>query len=137
MEIKILDKDTYVFLTKNGKTYRGSAFCHEDDNEFYSEIFGGRLAEIRAWKSYVQDKVNELRTRRNNIKDFIKTCEQYKKFNTESKECSIMHKELERVEEELDKWLAYRELCRKHIRELITSKEKANTMITAVLQNKG
>ncbi len=56
--VEIFDKDITVKLTYNGYDYRGFAFCHEEDKEFFSEKVGATIAHYRAMIKIYDEEIN-------------------------------------------------------------------------------
>lgn len=56
-ETTIIDNDTIVTLKYNGKVYKGFAFCHREDADFYSEIVGATIAHLRALIKIYDDEI--------------------------------------------------------------------------------
>lgn len=51
------NRDICVSLKYNGRRYRGYAFCHNDDLEFYSEKVGATIAHYRAMIKIYDDEI--------------------------------------------------------------------------------
>ena len=57
-ETAVIDNDTIVTLKYNGKVYKGFAFCHREDADFYSEIIGTTIAHLRALIKIYDDEIS-------------------------------------------------------------------------------
>ena len=55
--VEVYDKDVIVKLIYNGHTYHGCAFCHKEDEDFFSEKVGATIAHYRAMISIYEDEI--------------------------------------------------------------------------------
>lgn len=55
--VEVFDNDVSVKLTYNGHNYYGIAFCHAEDQEFFSEKVGATIAHYRAMIKIYDDEI--------------------------------------------------------------------------------
>ena len=55
--VETFDNDVGVKLTYNGHNYYGTAFCHEEDKDFFSEKVGATIAHYRAMIKIYDDEI--------------------------------------------------------------------------------
>lgn len=55
--VETFDNDVSVKLTYNGHNYYGTAFCHEEDKDFFSEKVGATIAHYRAMIKIYDDEI--------------------------------------------------------------------------------
>ena len=56
-QVENFDKDVSIKLTYNGHVYFGCAYCHEEDEEFFSEKVGATIAHYRAMIKIYDDEI--------------------------------------------------------------------------------
>lgn len=55
--VEVYNNDVTVKLTYNGYNYYGTAFCHEEDKDFFSEKVGATIAHYRAMIKIYDDEI--------------------------------------------------------------------------------
>lgn len=60
--VEVFDNDVAVKLTYNGHNYYGTAFCHEEDKDFFSEKVGATIAHYRAMIQIYDDEIKRAET---------------------------------------------------------------------------
>ena len=55
--VETFNNDVSVKLTYNGHNYYGTAFCHEEDKDFFSEKVGATIAHYRAMIKIYDDEI--------------------------------------------------------------------------------
>lgn len=55
--VETFDNDVTIKLTYNGRNYYGTAFCHEEDKDFFSEKVGATIAHYRAMIKIYDDEI--------------------------------------------------------------------------------
>ena len=81
-EVRSYGNSIVVWLKTELGYFSGEARCHPDDQKHYSEIFGGRLAETRAWKRYCKARMKEVKETGTILSKFMENCIHYKNFDT-------------------------------------------------------
>lgn len=56
-DVEVFGHDTVVRLVYNGHKYYGTAYCHEEDKEFFSEKVGATIAHYRAMIKIYDDEI--------------------------------------------------------------------------------
>lgn len=128
-EVQYYGNSIVVWLKTELGYFSGEARCHPDDKKHYSEIFGGRLAETRAWKRYCKARMKEAKETGTILSKFMENCIHYKNFDTRTKEFKIMNKEFSAFCDKYAMWKGYYDRCCLHEKELIASKEVTDAKI--------
>lgn len=128
-EVQSYGNSIVVWLKTELGYFSGEARCHPDDKKHYSEIFGGRLAETRAWKSYCKARMKEAKKIGTIVSKFMESCIHYNNFSTSSKEFKVMNKQFAEICDKYSMWKGYYDRCCLHEKELIASKEAADAKI--------
>ena len=136
-EVQSYGNAVVVWLKTDLGYFDGVAHCHPDDKEHYSEIFGGRLAETRAWKKYCKARMKEVKKTGETISKFMENCIHYKNFDTNTKEFKIMNKEFTVSCNKYTIWKDYYDRCCLHEKELISSKEVTDAKIDLYIAANG
>ena len=55
--VEVYDNDVGVKLIYNGHNYYGFAYCHKEDNDFFSEKVGATIAHYRAMIKIYDDEI--------------------------------------------------------------------------------
>ena len=118
---------TEVVLSNNGELYRGYAQLAEGDN--WSEIFGCRIAEIRATIKVLNDVILKKRGELETIENFISTVKCYKNFDNSSKTAACLYRQLNRKKKEIEHLKEKRASLKKFITDSIEMREKIENRI--------
>lgn len=87
------DGISIVKLNHLGKEFTGVAITHPEE-ENPSEYFGGRLAETRAEVEALKYERRLLKEKTDAMIDFVKSCENYAKFDKDSVTAKMMYRQL-------------------------------------------
>ena len=87
---------------KEGNVFYGSAFCHDDDEDFQSEKTGCTIALGRATIDYLRWYRDQLRTEIKTLRHFYSIIEQAKDFDGKAKIPRMLRRQIRLKEEELD-----------------------------------
>lgn len=114
-------------VTNKDNVYKGYAKLAEGDT--WSEIFGCRVAEIRATIRALNDVIEQKRNEYKAIENFIKATTCYKKFDKESSSAACMYRQLNRKKVEIERLKKQREKLKKYITDSIEMREKIEKRI--------
>ena len=87
---------------KEGNVFYGSAFCHDDDEEFQSEKTGCTIALARATIDYLRWYRDQLRTELKTLRHFYSIIEQASDFDAKAKIPRMLRRQIHLKEDELD-----------------------------------
>lgn len=110
------------------KIYTGIARCHKEDA--WSNFFGYRLAETRAYIKFLKDKLKDKKIEYKAIKNFVKSIESYKTFNNDSDIAKSMYKQLNIKKKELDNLKIKIDLLKKQINKNIEERDEFLTKMS-------
>lgn len=86
--------NTTVCINHLGKNFYGEARLHPDDRENYSEITGGRYAEMKAEIKALKFERRLKKEKCEECRKFVRACEQYKIFDKSSPTAKAMYTQL-------------------------------------------
>ena len=110
------------------KIYTGIARCHKEDT--WSNFFGYRLAETRAYIKILKDRFKDKKIEYKAIGNFIKSIESYKTFDNKSDIAKSMYKQLNIKKKELDNLKIKIDLLKKQINKNIEERDRFLTKIS-------
>ena len=91
-----------IFDTQFQKTFVGIAKCHPDDEDMASEKTGMYIAGLRAIISILKYEKKEIKKEIKTLYKFHYTINRSKQYNKESYENRMLHRNIKRLEEEVE-----------------------------------
>lgn len=85
-----------VVMQHLGEKFEGIAKVHPDERDHMSELGGCYIAEIRATIKALKYERNLLKQEAEAARYFVKTCEDYSKFNKDDDTAKCMYRQLNR-----------------------------------------
>ena len=115
-------------VSNGGRQYTGIAKLADGDN--WSEIFGCRIAELRATVSALNDVIDTKRMELKAIENFLKASNCYKNFDSNSATAACLYRQVNRKKKEILKLKEQRAGLKKFIIDSIEMREKIEKRIT-------
>jgi len=81
---------TNITIEHKGNLFFGEAIVAPEDKDSYSAIFGGRLAETRAYHEALKFRLAEARLELHTLDNLLKACSNTKKFNREEDSAKVL-----------------------------------------------
>lgn len=118
------ENKTICEIKDNNLVFTGTAFCHEHDQDFKSEITGGYIAESRAdIKYYQHQKNNVIKPALKALNHLLNCLKQSKNYNENSPEVKVIKKHIYNKEEELRQVITMIKIIKQDIKMYVDSKE--------------
>ena len=87
------DNSTIVVLEHKGECFYGESMVAPEDKEYFSKLFGGRLAEARATREAVKYELAEARKELHTLDNLLKACSLTKKFDSTSPSAKVLYRQ--------------------------------------------
>ena len=110
-----------------GRQYTGHAWLANGDT--WSEIFGCRIAELRATVQAINYKIYKKKADYKTIENFVKAVGGYKKFDKESPSAKCMYRQLNRRKAEIKRLEQEREAIKQFIKDSIDMRDRITNRI--------
>lgn len=127
---------TSVTISYKGIHFVGVSYCHKNDIENYSYIFGGSLAEMRAIYKALVWETEVKKEYYNNLQKFCKTIMQQKNFNKEDGTAKAMFHQLNIAKKNWLKSKIEKNLTYEAITEMIVEQDKKVRYVQEIIKRK-
>ena len=127
---------TSVIINYKGRHFIGTSFCHKNDIENYSYIFGGSLAEMRAVYEALTWETAVNKDNYNNLQKFCNAIMQQKNFNKEDGTAKGMFHQLNLAKKRWIKSKIEKNLTYDAITEMIKEQDKKVRYVQEIMKRK-
>ena len=118
----------HVTIKYDGQKYYGTAHCHPEDMDFFSEKIGTHIAYLRAMINAMDWKQEESRSLVKNLETFYTNMLQNPK-NITDEFCKVSQTSIDRAKHQFDYYRRKKKQYKKELQDYLTGHEKAITSI--------